>query len=307
MSGRVWSRIVNRKGDYWGTIIKHLANAWGNRMIYFDVSEITSIRDIQHIVDGLSDGNITIIPVVTLSSPANYLTLIQNLGYFQSGVCVRIGTSSFDPTRINAFIDRIIRLYGITENQIDLVFDFEYINSPNFVAVANTALHGLYGNLTNNSLFRKIIIASGSFPPDVSFIPDGTIRSLDRIEWTLWNTITRSLKRRNLVYSDYGNVHPIIIPALAGFEGSCTIKYTNDSYFYIFRGKRASKHPRGTEQYRDESRALIRHAYYDGVAFSWGDNNINECAIGNGTPGSPRTWVRTTLNHHFTKMVDLLP
>lgn len=107
----------------------------------------------------------------------------------------------------------------------------------------------------------------------------------------------------------YRNKHPIYSDN--GFQGTCSLKYSTESDFVIYRGEKAQNHQEGNGQYILHAKELINNELYSGSQFSWGDQRISEIAneeLQNRKrkPGSSTTWVEISQNHHITLMDSLL-
>jgi len=296
-----------RKGDYLVKITSGLTRAWNfdGNLIYFDVSYLRNTSFIKNLLNALRDNEINLIPVVHPNSNHRYKELIQN-GFLDNGLCIRTKKAYATPHNLNTSISGSMKEFNIKESEIDLLIDLQYIDNPDDIPIYQNTFFHLFDSIKNPQSFRRIIIGSGSFPADVYNFPVNKVSSKPRIEWILWGRIRNELKDFPLVYSDYGNIHPIYDPLAQVYEGSCSIKYTSKSDFYIFRGIKASAHIDGGGQYHQKSRELIENSVYDGRDFSWGDEHIYKCANYEISSGNVGTWVKYTLNHHFMKILDLL-
>ena len=131
-----------------------------------------------------------------------------------------------------------------------------------------------------------------------------------RYEWDIYNAVVSDFDLASTKYGDYGNKHPIYVGE-AAFSGSCSIKYTIEKEFVIYRGHVAKDHPHGNGQYITFAKRLISTTDYAGSGFSWGDKRIEEIGIQSLTspkpkPGSATSWVEITQNHHITLLHSLL-
>lgn len=298
---------INRKGDYIKKVTSNLVNAWNfdGNLMYFDVSYLADINIITNLANILKGNDINIIPVLDPNSNEKYLELIPH-GFLDKGVCIRIKRACATPRTLRNTIDATLMRYNIKSSEIDLLIDLEYIDDLNDLPVFQNTFLRLFESIKNPEDYRRIIIGDGSFPIDVAAFPPDKITSIPRIEWYFWRSVNKELDGFPIIYADYGNIHPKYDPYAQAFEGSCTIKYSSDRGFHIFRGKKASGHPDGGRQYHQKSRELIDSKFYDGKDFSWGDENIFKCANEEITPGNSGTWVKYTFNHHFMKIISLL-
>ncbi|HUX56072.1 MAG TPA: hypothetical protein VMV77_03810 [Bacteroidales bacterium] len=253
----------------------------------------------------MEENEINFIPVIHPNSAEGYLDLLQD-GNNNNGLCIRIKTPVNRPEDLITTINTTLEKFDIEESEIDLLIDLQYIDNGDSLAHHKSTFFRFYNSLPRFKSFRRIILSAGSFPIDVNRFKVNRISRIPRIEESLWNIIKRDLADAPLNYGDYGNIHPIYNPLSQAYEGSCTIKYTSDTEFYIFRGKKASNCEEGSGQYHKKSKELISCPVYDGRDFSWGDEHIYKCVNREITSGNAGTWVKYTLNHHFMKILSLL-
>jgi len=156
-----------------------------------------------------------------------------------------------------------------------------------------------------------VIVAAGSFPENLgSLNPAGRVYRLNRYEWGLWTSLQSNKGVKGTVkYSDYGTKYPYY--SEANFQGSCSIKYTQEDDFVIYRGQISSNHPDGNGQYLTFSGQLIASSDYSGATFSWGDARIDFYAQQNISDpkrktGNAGSWVEISQNHHITLLTSLL-
>jgi hypothetical protein len=300
-------RNLKRKGDYFKILSTKISKAWNfeGNLLFLDFKYTHDIEFIDKLLLKLSGNGLNIIPVISLASNDKYFEIIRK-GYTANGLCVRLEKTHARPRKLSELLAKVSDEFEISENEIDILIDLGSITSHEDIFLYQNTFQMLYESIANRDNYRRIIISSGSFPEDVTSFKSNTITAINRFEWELWNNIKDEVNDPKLIYSDYGNIHPVFDPTIPGFPGSCSIKYTTENHFIIFRGIKASDHPEGGAQFHEKSRELISHECYDGRNFSWGDEFIYNCAHNNVTSGNLGTWVKVTLNHHLTKIVDIL-
>lgn len=300
--------------------IKELVEAFtGSRMAFFaDFDQVfgDGITYIEKFLSMVYQNGLNFIPVISVKhEEASYLNLIKEK-YLGFGVCVK-----FDDYRIknmasdkyikyvNQTLEKVKAYYNISESQIDVYFDLNVISYsdlesseddfPSLPERIVETISSIEGN------YRNVFVSAGSFPKDLTQISVDTERYLARHEWELWKLITDKAPQLKIVYADYGNIHPIYDPDQPNRPGSCSIKYSAENDFYILRGQLPGG-KLGTEQYVTKSQLLINSNMYDGENFCWGDKMIYEVANKRTSTGNAGKWVQYTLNHHITKMIDLV-
>jgi hypothetical protein len=245
--------------------------------------------------------NVNISPVLHPNSTQEYYQFVLN--NFPNKVFIRVKRDFMSERILNSFIGDVISDFGIDESKISIIFDLGYVLHSQIDFYENSIM-SLYKNLTNSDKFETIICSAGSFPKDVTDFKVDTINEIPRVEKEIFDSLKSEIS--NLNYSDYSNVNPNFDPFANVFSGSCTLKYTSDDNFVIFRGRRADMHPRGNEQYNLKCEELVELDIYPGKDYCFGDSYIDQCANGESGPGNATTWAKVTQNHHFTKVVNQL-
>ncbi len=288
----------------------------GIPLIYIDgiliEEQFISLGDTYPIINAVNQARSAGFRVIPVSSPTRtptYLSAIDSL--VQNEVCLRLTTTDLvNPQLITAYIQRL----NISHENIDVVIDLRDMLTEDGLNSGHSRMLalGLINNLPNINSFRTIILASGSFPVDLSNISVG-VYSQTRFEWILWQGLHRSGElARQGVYSDYGVQHPEYARLATRFpSATASVRYTGDDEFWVFRGRLARRY--GYEQYGAHALAIVNHPEYTGPAFSVGDQEIAGYAQvysqymqnPNGTYkfGSPEVWRRIGQNHHITKVV----
>ena len=169
----------------------------------------------------------------------------------------------------------------------------------------------MVNSIANRGDYENVIISSGLFLDNLgSLNPAGRVYRLPRYEWQLWLTLQAQPDIEGTIkYSDYGTKHPIY--SEAGFQGSCSIKYTVINEYVIYRGEISSNHPDGNGQYITFAGQLIASADYSGITFSWGDERIDFFASQlltdpNRKTGNAGSWVEISQNHHIALLISIL-
>ncbi|AFE57666.1 hypothetical protein Q7S_07110 [Rahnella aquatilis HX2] len=296
-------------------------------VIYIDgiliEDQFISSGDLYPITNAIGQARAAGLHIVPVSSPTrnvNYLNEIDKL--VQDEICLRLTVTDLaNPQLISRYVSRL----NIPYQNIDVVIDLrDSITDDNLQSgQSQTLAAGLINNLQYLNSFRRVILAGGSFPVDLSQISIG-VYSQPRLEWLLWQALhTGSVLIRQVIYSDYGVQHPDYTRLATRFPSvSASVRYTGNDYFWVFRGKKANQY--GYEQYGAHSADIVVHSDYSGPQFSTGDQDIYDYAQvyaqylhnQNQTPppnpssyykfGSAEVWRRIGQNHHITKVVDQL-
>lgn len=285
-------------------------------MIYLDgiliEEQFINSADTYPITNAVNQARAAGVHVIPVSSPtrsSNYLNAIDSL--VQGEVCLRLTVTDLaNPQYISSYVSRL----NIPYQNIDVVIDLRDSVTEESLGSGQSEILalGLINNLQYLNDFRRVILAAGSFPVDLSQISVG-IYSQTRLEWSLWQSVhNNSNLKRKVIYSDYGIQHPEYTRLATRFPSvTASVRYTGDDDYWVFRGRKANQY--GYDQYGAHSQAIVAHKEYSGVTFSVADKDINDYALvhaqylQNPTPGckfgSPEVWRRIGQNHHVTKVV----
>lgn len=280
----------------------------------------SDIYPIENAVEQARAAGLHIVPVSSPTRNANYLNAIDKM--IQGEICLRLTVTDLaNPQLISNYISRL----KIKYKDIDVVIDLrDSITDDNLQSgQSQTLAAGLVNNLQHLNNYRRVILAGGSFPVDLSQISIG-VYSQPRLEWILWQQLRQSTDlARQVIYSDYGVQHPDYTRLATRFPSvSASVRYTGDDDFWVFRGRKANQY--GYAQYGAHSQDIVVHNEYSGAQFSTGDQDIYDYSVvyaqylanQSQTPppnpssnykfGSAEVWRRIGQNHHITKVVDQL-
>ncbi len=270
-----------------------------------------NVKVIKNLLETLFKNGVNAIPAVQENSPANYIAMVKGLTIsYGCKICIRTSATSGGFLNYNVSINALTTGLGITPGNTILLIDLGYAEAHNYNLLAALA-QSIIGGIPHINHWNQIVIASGSFPDNLSLLPvQAHPQYLHRYEWDIWLAIASLVSQHtNIKYSDFGTKHPFFSDV--SFPGSCSLKYASVNKYVIYRGELAGSHIHGNGQFITHAQKLIRTADYSGHAFSWGDLRISEIAAQNVAdpnkkPGSLETWVQISQNHHITLLHSLL-
>lgn len=309
------SPVIELLPESYESTMTKLQSSWtfeNNQILvdpYFILSVDPDVTEVGDFFDGLQSQNINAIPVLRLDSIDDYIILVKNyIHNYDSLFCIRVTNEFAKPRTFNALIFSMLEELEASPDKCILLFDLSYCNSENYQHLSNSATVNLR-SLRSATDFYQIVIASGSFPKDLSGIPARTEMKIPRYEAVIWEQITSDDDINvDIYYGDYGIKHPIYDADSAQFQSTASVKYSTDTDFYIFRGIKPGDHPNGNGQYILHCKSLVTKPEYDTAAFSWADNEIDTYAakVVTDRPGNAETWVKIGHSRHFSKLLSLL-
>jgi len=304
------SKFLRKMPGITQEIIKH----WGKEPIFIDV----------HLLDGdirayafeqiLSSANnldifsipvIHIIPVTsTQADEATRNVAVKFAKMNDRGLCIRIDGSHLD-RGLPQEIENFVITNKLDVNTIDILIDLKIIDGN----ITTKSVIEKLSYIPHIEKWRSLVLASGSFPRDLSDFEKHGHYPVDRFDWRLWiNLIKDKTLKRYPIFSDYTIQHPIYHGHILGANTSASIRYTNDETWEVLRGE-GLKNEKGAgyKQYPAQAQLLIKQPFFKGANYSFGDAYIAEKAQPkNELTGSPQTWLTAGINHHITLVVHQL-
>lgn len=301
--------LVNDEGDDPEDLPNDISKFW-RRTAYLDVRyrpKNFARRALDNIVSNNQD--IDIIPVVSLNSQQIIMEGIKNVvGAYNNGFALRIIIKQ--DLDFSLFIEEVklkLKYFAVAKDKIDLIVDFGYLEGK--TQTYKTVLEKIADVISFDD-WRNVIVAAGSFPPNLEGFRPNEDNLLNRTELELWKK-NKTICGRNIVYSDYTVRNPDNISK--GFSrGSISVRYTLENDFQVFRGTQEDK-PFKYLVHAMNIRELYSDAYSE--SYCWGDEAITEKAnqlkrcldsgtnpetYGEFSPGNSTGWVAWSVNHHIT-------
>ncbi len=301
--------LVNDEGDDPEDLPNDISKFW-RRTAYLDVRyrpKNFARRALDNIVSNNQD--IDIIPVVSLNSQQIIREGIKNVvGAYNNGFALMIIIKQ--DLDFSLFIEEVklkLKYFAIAKNKVDLIVDFGYLEGK--TQTYKTVLEKIADTISFDD-WRNVIVAAGSFPPNLEGFRPNEDNLLNRTELELWKK-NKTICGRNIVYSDYTVRNPDNISK--GFSrGSISVRYTLENDFQVFRGTQEDK-PFKYLVHAMNIRELYSDAYSE--SYCWGDEAITEKAnqlkrcldsgtnpetYGEFSPGNSTGWVAWSVNHHIT-------
>ena len=222
-----------------------------------------------------------------------------------NGICLRISGNNFESLRedLNNYVTNSL----IVPQNTDLLLDLKYISEDTYLPKA--ALAAAISDISNISSYRRIIVASCSFPKSVSDLHSDIVNEFKRYETDIHK---KSLDLQetfgfNYIYADYGPMNLNDTPFVIGMIPNFKIKYSSHDKYLIVKGLSLKKGGLDLINVVACCQKLIQHPQYSGCNFSHGDKIIYDTASGvNKKSGNLTNWVGYSFNHHITLMVSLL-
>ena len=189
-------------------------------------------------------------------------------------------------------------------NSADLWIDLAYLEPTYEIHPEDIA--DLLNELAGVGDWRSMILSATSTPRTLGgVIKLGSVESIDRREWDLWNEVLSYGVDRIPAFGDYAVQHPFAPHEGGGPGMRANIRYTVEDRIIVARGQNPVVQV-GNEEYPGLCQELLAtHEVLDS-SYSWGDRVIHECARGRSEPGSQAQWRGAGTSHHLRYVTDQL-
>lgn len=310
-----------QKGEPKKTIDEHLkgigasmSKSWNHEgPIFIDAfnvctEDVETMESGQHplefIINEINNENFTAIPVTSMEQGKNYQGAVKGLlETYEDGYCLRLTDKDFDDAEKTFHIIR--ETFGDNFNETDLIIDFQYLD-PEYESRMKKMILSIFNEIPDMSSWRTFTFCGTAFPKVLSEkIPTGSDGYIRRVAWTIYKSLRKKGLERipafgdyNISHTDYLEIDPRVMQMAA------SIRYTIDEDFLILRGY--SVKDNGWGQMVDLTKRLVNNREYAGKDFSYGDQYIYDCCLGNETTGNAETWRRVGANHHLSFVINQL-
>lgn len=290
---------------------KRVAKKWGVRPCFVDFRLLEPerrMKDGQHPVSSifaeLTTCRCNAIPVIGPNRDSEYQNIVIDIvKNQQKELCIRLSVEEASKPNLLTFLDTILRKAALSANQAHLVLD---LGAPNFVPIAGFSklVVALIRRLPHLSEWQSLSMIGTAFPESMGTLELGT-SIVERSEWILYKIVARELAKirvRVPSFGDYAINHPRVSQMdMRLIKPAGTIRYTVDDAWFIVKGPNI-RNAKGLAAFRKHCRDVIQSNYYNGNAFSEGDNYIQKCANGNVSTGNATVWRRVGTSHHLHKV-----
>jgi len=298
--------------EHLNPIAKRIHEKWGRNFCFVDLQLINpdkrmekGIHPVNFVFDKLRERKCCAIPVTGLYREKAYQKEIKTiLAKDKFGLCLRISIEEAAKNLFSKEVKSLLSGLNAVVDNCDFILD---LGAPNFVPLNGFSklIQVIVSKIPDLKKWRTFSIIGTSFPKSLGGIKRG-VTTIPRYEWQIYKLLIGRLieeKLRLPTFGDYVISHPDAgIPDIDWrvVKPLVKIRYTMEDKWYIVKGKNYRDY--GYGQYKKLSETILNSPYYNGPAFSWGDNYIYNCANG-GKTGNLGIWVCVDTNHHIKKII----
>lgn len=303
--------------------VKRMAEVVGARPCFLDVLRLSAnhptatsegSRAVLSVIHAMArKRGVPFVPVLRLGDAKATVNQIADTAACDGrGVALRVallGTVSADGRSTGTQVKEALDAVAVEASGTDLLMDLRYISEDTEIDVEYLA--PMIDELVAIGSWRSVVLLGTTMPRSLGggVVEAGTVGRLPRQEWLLWSALRRSQVSRMPTYGDYAVQHPD--PPMDVTEGQLplgmrgSLRYTHDTVTVIPRAK-APRHEEGREQYRQLCRVLVAQPEFLSREFTWGDQQIADCAKDTCEPGWEEHWRGAGTSHHLRFVVDQL-
>jgi Beta protein len=248
------------------------------------------------------------VPVLRLSDPHSQTQLLRDAALIDGrGVALRyplLTAALPEGQTLESLVKESLRAVEVEVTGADLLVDLSYL-PPEQDILAEDLMSAL-DELAAFGNWRSFALLGTSIPSMLGgVITQGTVGEIPRREWELWSALKQHRPRRMPSFGDYVIQHPNPPQDGGGPSMRANIRYTTRNATVVARG-RGPVVTEGREQYRELCQQLVDRPEFVGCDYSWGDEQIADCANGTMEPGANNAWRGAGSSHHLRWVADQL-
>ena len=274
-------------------------------VVFLDFDDVSQIpaAGITEILTTLEQENLIPVPVVSLSSDQNLITVFKDfIATRNRRIGVRIYFNEID-NNIGANVGQLVNSLALDIPASHLFIDVEHI-PEDYIAALNVAVPITAAQIPSLAQWNTVTLAGTGYPK-VLDVPGASNAVLPRTEWELWQNVKPQFlqKVKRFDFGDYTISHPELVDFdPVRMQISAKIIYATDNDWFVYKGRSVRK--LGFQQTHAMCAALIQRPEFKGGAFSAGDKYIEDCSTQVASCGNSQTWKRVGTNHHITLVAD---
>lgn len=288
---------------------KRVADALGDHAFFVDTLRVNRAQGVgttsclEYVFQRLRGRGARFIPVADLSDPASHRTVgaAAAVDHRGVGLRVRLDRISTSLTPVPTVVATTLAALRVTDEETHLLLDLGYLPPDQDVDVEMVG--SIVMEWVDSGAWRTVTVIGTSMPQTLRMVNEGSLGGLPRREWTTWC----DLRARGLEvnYGDYAVQHPVP-PEDTGPGMRANIRYTLPNRTVIVRGVGPVTQGIGSGAYADLARQLWELPDFATRDYSWGDEVIEECALGRYPRSSQLLWRGAGTSHHLQVVIDQL-
>lgn len=275
-----------------GNRLKEVARAVRSHPIYLDTLGVSAAKPtlprgratvLQHVHEAARRQGINSVPVYSMGDEAHAEVVAAAAAQDGRGAAIRYRVGDTHYVGGATLADRLVSTLdhlGLDAGDTDVILDFGWLRPQDEIGQEDVSV--LTDRIFTAGNWRNVIVLATSIPSSFERIREGTIGSIPRREWILWNALREHGSLRT-VFGDYGVQHPRAPQNRRGGQMRANIRYTTREGTLVARGEGAIMRldlPERAQQYRKLCYDLVTNNLFVGRGCCSGDDTIQDCADG---------------------------
>jgi hypothetical protein len=275
-----------------GNRLREVARAVRSHPIYLDTLGVSATKPtlprghatvLQHVHEAARRQGISSVPVYSMGDEAHADVVAAAAAQDGRGVAIRYRVGDAHYVGGGTLADRLVSALdhlGVDAVDADVILDFGWLRPEDEIGLEEVSL--LVDRIYTAGKWRNVIVLATSIPSSFEKIREGTIGSIPRREWILWNAL-HEIGSARTVFGDYGVQHPRAPRNRRGGQMRANIRYTTREGTLVARGEGAIMRLDPSEraqQYRKLCYDLVTNNLFVGRGCCSGDDTIQDCADG---------------------------
>lgn len=270
--------------------VKQVAGAVRSHPVYLSAAGMESSRPVidaggrsalQHVHEAARALGMSFVPVFVMGNDGDIDVVAAAVAQDRRGVAIRYGFANTHYVG-GAISDRLslaVERLGVADHDTDVILDFGWLGPDDDLGLDEVS--EALDLVMAAGKWRNVIVIATSMPPSFGHIPEGTIGSVPRREWQLWQGLRDASDR--VIFGDYGVQHPRVPTNSTGGRMRANIRYPTREGTLVARGSgliMSLPPAERAQQYRKLCYDLVTNGLFVGRGCCMGDDTIQDCAEG---------------------------
>ena len=264
---------------------------------------------LQHVHEAGRRFGLSFVPVFVMGDDPDLDVVAATAAQDRRGCAIRYRFSNTHYVGGGTLGDRLssaAERLGVADFDTDVILDFGWLGSDDDLGVDE--LSAALDLVIAAGKWRNVILIATSMPRSFGHIPEGTIGSVPRREWQLWQAL-REARADRVIFGDYGVQHPRVPSNSTGGRMRANIRYPTREGTLVARGSgliMSIPPAERAQQYRKLCYDLVTNSLFVGRGCCMGDDTIQDCAEGRMTARGQPMWRGVGTAHNLKEVTTAM-
>lgn len=298
--------------------VKQVAGAVRSHPVFLSAAGLDRSRPViddggmsalQHVHEAARGFGMSFVPVFVMGDDADREVVAASAEQDGRGVAIRYRFSNTHYVGGGTIGDRLssaAQRLGVADTDTDVILDFGWLATDDDVGLDD--LSETLDLTFAAGKWRNVIFIATSMPLSFGHIAEGTIGSVPRREWQLWQAL-REARLDRIIFGDYGVQHPRVPTNSTGGRMRANIRYPTREGTLVARGVgliMSLPPAERAKQYRKLCYDLVRNNLFVGRGCCAGDDTIQDCAEGRIAARGQPMWRAVGTAHNLKEVTTAM-